>query len=107
MSEKPTKKKWIFLFINKYFIVGLAFAVWMVFFDQNSYLLHKQLKENISELEIERDYFKSEIQKEEAQLERLANDPEEYERLAREKYLMKKENEDIFVIQIKDSLKHE
>lgn len=107
MSEKPNKRKWIFYFINKYFIVGVSFVVWMVFFDQNSYLLHKQLNENISELREERNYFKSEIQKEKVQLKKLEEDPEEYERLAREKYLMKKENEDIFVIEIKDSLEHE
>lgn len=107
MSEKPNKRKWIYYFINKYFIVGLSFVVWMIFFDQNSYLLHRQLNENISNLMEERDYFQSEIQKENEQLEQLENNPEEYERLAREKYLMKKENEDIFVIEIKDSLQHE
>ena len=99
--------KWYNYILNKYFIVGLAFVVWMGFFDQNSYLLHKELDDEISSLKEERSYFGGEIQKEQESLDRLNDDPEEFERLAREKYLMKKENEDIFVIEKKDSLKHE
>lgn len=107
MSERTTKTKWYNYVLNKYFIVGLAFAVWMVFFDQNSYLLHKDLDDDIVNLREERAYFKAEIEKEQNHLDRMEKDPREYERLAREKYLMKKENEDIFVIEKKDSLAYE
>ena len=107
MSEETTKMKWYNYFLNKYVIVGIAFVVWMVFFDQNSYLLHKELDDEIGELKEDRDYFQAETKKEQEKLNRLNQNPEEYEKLAREKYLMKKENEDIFVIEKKDSLKHE
>ena len=107
MSEKTTKMKWYNYLLNKYFIVGLAFVVWMVFFDQNSYLLHKDLDDDIVNLREERAYFEAEIEKEQNHLDRMEQDPREYERLAREKYLMKKENEDIFVIEKKDSLEYE
>ncbi|MDG4946224.1 septum formation initiator family protein [Weeksellaceae bacterium KMM 9713] len=107
MSEETTKMKWYNYLLNKYFIVGLAFVVWMVFFDQNSYLLHKDLDDDIVNLREERAYFKAEIEKEQNHLDRMEKDPREYERLAREKYLMKKENEDIFVIEKKDSLEYE
>lgn len=107
MSEESSQQKWYHYILNKYVIVGLAFIIWMIFFDQNSYLLHKELDEDITNLKEERAYFEKEIQQEQESLDMLNQDPEEYERIAREKYLMKKENEDIFVIEKKDSLKHE
>lgn len=107
MSEESSQQKWYHYILNKYVVVGLAFIIWMIFFDQNSYLLHKELDEDITNLKEERAYFEKEIQQEQESLDMLNQDPEEYERIAREKYLMKKENEDIFVIEKKDSLKHE
>lgn len=107
MSEESSQQKWYHYILNKYVVVGLAFIIWMIFFDQNSYLLHKELDEDIINLKEERAYFEKEIQQEQESLDMLNQDPEEYERIAREKYLMKKENEDIFVIEKKDSLKHE
>ncbi|MXV38359.1 hypothetical protein GO491_06660 [Flavobacteriaceae bacterium Ap0902] len=105
MNKK--NKHWSRYFLNKYFIVGLLFLVWMTFFDQNSYYLHKEIDEDIEKLTDEKTYFEKEIEKEEKQLNQLKKDPEQYERLAREKYLMKKENEDIFVIIKKDSTDYE
>lgn len=107
MSENSSKSKWYSYILNKYVIVGVAFVVWMIFFDQNSYLLHKELREDIVNLKEEKAYFETEIEKEKGQLEELQNNPDEYERLAREKYLMKRENEDIYVIEKKDSVENE
>ncbi|MDO5654829.1 MAG: septum formation initiator family protein [Flavobacteriaceae bacterium] len=103
----PEKKKWWTYFLNKYMIVGIAFVVWMVFFDQNSYLLHRSLDHDIIELKEERKFFKGEIEEESEKLEKMDKNPEEFERLAREKYLMKRENEDIFVIQKLDTVEDE
>ena len=107
MSEKKSNKKWFSILLNKYLIVGLAFLVWMIFFDQNSYLMHNNLDEDIRELKEEKQYFEKEIEVEGSELKRLENQPEEYEKLAREKYLMKRENEDIFVIEKKDTIINE
>ena len=106
MSE-PNSKKWYDYILNKYFIVGAAFFVWMVFFDQNSYMLHNALDNDIEELKEERAFFKGEIEEEGGKLEEMTKNPDEYERLAREKYLMKRENEDIFVIQSTDTIEDE
>lgn len=106
MTEKP-KNKWYKFLLNKYLIVGLAFVIWMIFFDQNSYLLHKNLDEDIHELQEEKAFFESEIELEGAELKKMDSHPEEYEKLAREKFLMKRENEDIFVIEPKDSTENE
>ena len=106
MSEKESKK-WYSYVLNKYFIVGVAFLVWMVFFDQNSWLLHKSLDRDIEELKQEKEFFKGEISEEGGKLEQMEKHPEEYEKLAREKYLMKRENEDIFVIEPKDTVENE
>lgn len=105
--EESGKKNWYKYILNKYVIVGVAFAVWMIFFDQNSYLLHRDLDEDIVELNEERSFLKSEIETEDSELKRLKKNPEEFEKLAREKYLMKRENEDIFIIETKDTIENE
>lgn len=105
--EESGKKNWYKYILNKYVIVGAAFAVWMIFFDQNSYLLHRDLDEDIVELNEERSFLKSEIETEDSELKRLKKNPEEFEKLAREKYLMKRENEDIFIIETKDTIENE
>lgn len=107
MSEEKTHKKWYQFLWNKYFIVGLAFVVWMTFFDQNSYLLHNELDKDLKRLREDKNYYEKEIDTESQELYNLEKNPGEYEKLAREKYLMKRENEDIFVIDKKDTLNHE
>lgn len=104
---KLGESKWAKFFLNKYLIVGLFFVIWMTFFDQNSYYLHKEIDEDIIKLNEEKAYYEKEIQIEKHQLEELNNNPEQYEKLAREKYLMKKENEDIFVIETPDTTHYE
>lgn len=71
--------------------------VWMVFFDANSLLVHRELNSEIRDLENNRDYFQNEISKDKEFIEKL-NDDEELEKFARETYYMKKENEEIFII---------
>ncbi|MDO5509344.1 MAG: septum formation initiator family protein [Weeksellaceae bacterium] len=102
MEQEPKSKWWTWI-LNKFVIVGILFMVWMIFFDQNSYRLHRDLDREIVDLKDDRQYFQSEINKQEAELERLNTDQKSYEKLAREKYFMKRENEDIFVIEIIDT----
>lgn len=75
----------------------------MLFLDSNTWLILKLNKE-ISKTEKSIDYYKTELEKDEQLLEEL-KDPEALESYAREKFFMKKENEDIFIIeQATDSL---
>ncbi|TXE16437.1 septum formation initiator [Psychroserpens burtonensis] len=76
----------------------------MLFFDSNSLLIHQELNEDITDLEDEKDYYRNEIQKDDKAIKELSTE-EGIEKMAREKYYMKKENEDIYIIEYEDSLK--
>ncbi len=78
----------------------------MLFIDSNSLLIHRELNEDISDLEDEKAYYKNEIEKDQKAIKELSTD-DGIEKLAREKYYMKKENEDIYIIEYEDSLKLE
>lgn len=85
-------------------LILLGFAVWMLFFDANSWLIHHELNTDIEELEDEKEYYKKEIAKDKKAIKALSTE-EGLEKLAREKYYMKKANEEIYIIEYEDSLK--
>ena len=87
------------LFRNKYFLVSLAFIVFMIFFDKNDLFSQYQYYQQVSKLKQERDFYLKENAKVNKDLQELSSNPKELEKFAREKYLMKKDNEDVFVIQ--------
>lgn len=93
-KEKSTVK----FFSNKYVIILLTFAVWMLFFDENSLLNHLEFNKEINQLNKEKEYYESEIKADKELIEKL-EDEQELEKFARETYKMKKENEDIYIIQ--------
>ena len=110
MLENPKKKKSALLqFIsNKYVWVLLFFIIWMLFLDNYSYFDHRFLNKQIDELETNKEYYQEEIKKDEQSIKLLKN-PNQIEKYAREKYYMKKDSEDIYIIEfeeqrIKDSL---
>lgn len=90
-------------FKNVYLVIILGFAIWMLFFDANSFLIHHELNSEMKALENERDYYKREILKDKKGIKALSTE-EGLERLAREKYYMKKENEEIYIIEYEDSI---
>lgn len=99
MTFKQFKEKSaVKFFSNKYVIILLTFAVWMLFFDENSLLNHLEFNKEINQLNNEKEYYESEIKSDKDLIEKL-NDEKELEKFARENYKMKKENEDIFIIQ--------
>lgn len=99
MTFKQLKNKPIIKFItNIYVIILVFFIVWMVFFDENSVLIHYEFNKEIKKLNTEKNYFKTEIVKDKKIIDSLKK-PNQLEKFAREKYLMKKENEDIYIIQ--------
>jgi len=83
---------------NKYFYTGLLFLIWWIFFDQESILMQYDLTKVRTGLEKQKDYYNTEIEKDEAAINILQNDTLFLEKYAREKYFMKKDDEDIFVI---------
>ena len=82
---------------SPFILIGLLFVLWMLFFDSNSYLNHKRLSNDINQLQKDKQHYKKEIKKDSIALEELSS-PEGLEKYAREKYHMKKENEEIFLI---------
>ncbi|WP_313384059.1 septum formation initiator family protein [Chishuiella sp.] len=84
---------------NRYFILSVAFVIWMFFFDQNSFFVHRELDKQIRLLEMDEAYFEQNLNKEKEKLNELNNNPAEIERIAREQHFLKKEDEDIFIIQ--------
>ncbi len=70
----------------------------MLFFDENSYLSHVEYDKEIEKLEIEKAYYQKEIVKDRKIIESFENE-ENLERFARETYMMKRKNEDIFIIE--------
>lgn len=86
------------LFRNKYFLIAIAFVIWMIFFDKNDLLSQYQYHQEVSKLEQERDFYKLQNVKVARDLDELTSNPQKLEKFAREKYLMRKDNEDVFVI---------
>ncbi len=86
---------------SRYTLVLLFFIVWMLFLDNQSYLDQRILNKQIDELEDNKTYYKEEIAKDQQSIKNLKN-PGQTERYAREKYYMKRDSEDIYIIDIED-----
>jgi len=80
------------------FALFVAFIIWMLFFDENSYLIHRELNTEIQKLESSTEYYQKEISKDKELIKNL-NNPKSLEKFARETYKMKRKNEDIFIIE--------
>jgi cell division protein FtsB len=89
---------------NKYFIACFSFLIWLSFFDRNDFLTQYTYRSKLHALEKERDYYVSEIAKNKTEVSDLLTNPKNLERFAREKYRMKRDNEDVFVL-VKESVK--
>ncbi|ARV10540.1 septum formation initiator [Winogradskyella sp. PC-19] len=97
------KKKYLKSFKNFYIIGLIAFAVWMLFFDTHSWLLHNDLNEDKEALNKEKQYYINEMKKDEKATKELSTD-KGVEKVARETYYMKKPNEEIYIIEYEDSI---
>ncbi len=103
MVVKKIKESKLFkFFTNKYIIILSAFLIWMFFFDANVQL-NKEFKREIKELNTTINFYTKEIKKDKNTITEL-QDSLQLEKFAREKYLMKKDNEDIYIIEF-DTLK--
>lgn len=88
-------------FKNKYLIVIVLFSVWIVFLDEHNLIILNKRSNILQEKQDEKQLLIEEIKTDSNTLYSLNNDPEAIEKFARENFLMKKENEDIFIIREK------
>ena len=99
------QNKWIRFISNKYLLILILFLIWMFFFDTNSFFIHNELNHDVNALENNKEFYKEEIKKDKVFIEKM-KDSDEVEKFAREEYYLKKENEEIFIIEHQDSIKN-
>lgn len=104
--KKLFKNPWFKLATNLYAIIGLFFVFWMIFLDSNSLLIYFNLEQKLAELERQKNTLEESIALDKKTLNQLS-DSIEMERYARERYLMKRKNEDVYLIEYVDSIKKE
>ena len=83
---------------NKYLIVSIAFLTWMLFFDNNDLVSQVQLRMKLSEYQGQKDYYEQKIREVKQEKQELLTNQQSLEKFAREQYMMKKDDEDLFVI---------
>ena len=91
-------KKVLKIVANKYFITGLAFVVWCMFFDQNDWFSIHEKQKDLNSLKSNVAYLNGEIAKMDDERNALLHDNKKLEQYARENYRMKQDNEDVYVI---------
>lgn len=96
--SKIKRNKFYKFFTNIFVMILIPFIIWMLFFDENSYLVHRKFDKEIEELESSITFYKNKIEEDKSTIKKL-QDYLELERFAREQYLMKKENEEIYLIE--------
>ena len=101
MKNPYKDRSWYKFISNKYIWVLLFFVSWMLFLDNYSYLDNRLLNKQIQELEDNKEYYKEEINQDLKSIKSFKN-PDQIEKYAREKYYMKRENEDIYIIEFED-----
>jgi cell division protein FtsB len=87
------------LITNKYLIAAAAFGVWMLFFDQNDWQSQRESKKKLELLDQNIEYLNAEIDQMDKERTALTNDPKALERFARERYRMKRDGEDLYVVE--------
>lgn len=82
---------------NKYILTTLIFIIWLLFLDNNNLLDRFDYIHEYNQLKSDQEYYLEKIKNDAKRMEELRTDKENLEKFAREQYLMKKENEDIFI----------
>jgi len=103
IKNKPALIPVFAILLNKYTLIVFLFIIWMLFLDTNSWLIQKDLDKEINKLEDNKKYYIKEIVKDQKDI-KVLKDTGEMEKFAREKHFMKRENEEIFIIEYEDSI---
>lgn len=83
---------------HKFKLLTLAFLVWMTFFDKNNFIDQYKLRQQYQSIVDERDYYVTQIKQAQQEREQLFTNSDALEKFAREKYHMKKDDEEVFII---------
>ncbi len=92
-------KKIFPVLINRYFLVLVGFVIWMLFFDQRDFFLQRERKAELEKLEAAKKYYQDEINLTQKQLENLQSNPAAVEKFARERYLLRREGEEVYLFE--------
>jgi cell division protein FtsB len=95
---KRIKLTWLLKLKNKYFLVAVGFILLLLFNERNSIFDQIEYTKNLKDLKAKQAYYKTEIAKVRQEKEELFGNPKKLEKFAREKYLMKSDDEDVFVM---------
>ncbi len=88
---------------SKYLIATVVFAAIMLFFDKNDFFTKMSRDKELRNLQQSKEYYTQEIKKLDEIRSNLSNDPRTIEKYSREKYLMKRDNEDLYIIDDKST----
>lgn len=86
------------IFKNKYLLTGVAFLILMLFLDRNNLVSQYKMRKELIGLRKELQFYRDQAEKDSIELSRLTGDSLELEKLGREKYMMKRDSEDIYII---------
>ena len=95
----PVASSIISIVKNKYLIAVTAFIVILLFLDHNNLFEQIDRKQELKELQAKKQYYQDEIEKTKKELADLSNNPAAIEKYAREHYQMKRDNEDVFIVE--------
>ena len=98
MPKSQKFKTFLPIISNKFVLTTLIFIVWLFFFDQNSILSRLSLAKNIRELKQQKEYLQKEISQNRENINELQSSAENLEKFAREEYMMKKADEDLYIV---------
>lgn len=87
------------ILINRYFLVSVVFVVWMLFFDQRDYFQQKASAEELKKIQNATKYYNDEINSTKSQLNNLQSKPTSIEKYGRERYLLKREGEELYLFE--------
>lgn len=93
------------IFKNKYLLTGLAFLLLMLFLDRNNLMSQFKMRKELNGLRKELQFYRDQAKSDSIELSRLLGDSLELEKLGREKYMMKRDSEDIYIIVRKHAVK--
>jgi len=91
-------KKFFNTLTNKYLVAFMVFSVWMIFIDDNNLFFLRKNVNRLKDYRVEKAYFQEKIRKDSLQLVEMKANAKNLEKFAREEFLMKKKDEDIFLI---------
>jgi len=97
LGQKFNSNVWFRIGKNKYILTVLFFLTWMMFFDNNNWFYLNKLTDEAHLKQSEKSWYKNEIKESERKLTELTSDLKPLEKFGREKYYMKRSNEDVFV----------